>query len=63
MKRRVHFEMVIRSANESDTSEDSEVACYSQAELEVEHMTQNPLHVTCKRCLQRMQGSASSVSL
>lgn len=35
MKRRVHFEMVIRSANESDTSEDSEVACYSQAELEV----------------------------
>jgi hypothetical protein len=61
MKRRVHFEIVTCCATEADPQEDSVVACNTQAELYAEHLTNDPLRVTCKRCLQRMPVTANAM--
>lgn len=61
MKRRVHFEMVTCAATEADTEGDSVVACNTQAELDAEHLTQDPGQVTCQRCLQRMPVKAPAI--
>lgn len=55
MKRRVHFEMITSAATEADPEGDSEIACGTQAECEVEHLTIYSDHVTCKRCLKLME--------
>ena len=55
MKRRIHFEVITCAATESDPEGDSEIACGTQADFEAEHLTNYPDHVTCKRCLKRMQ--------
>lgn len=55
MKRRIHFEVITCAATEADPEGDSEIVCGTQADFEAEHLTKYPDHVTCKRCLKRMQ--------
>jgi hypothetical protein len=55
MKRRVHLEVLTCAATEADPEGETEIACGTQADFEVEHLTPYSDHVTCKRCLKRMQ--------
>lgn len=60
MTRRVHLEVVTCAATEADPEGESEIACGTQADFDAEHLTIYADHVTCKRCLKRMQGERRS---
>lgn len=55
MSRRVHLVVITCAATEADTEGDSEIACGTQAEFDAKHLTNYQDHVTCKRCLKRIQ--------